>query len=116
MQGQWSYCEANGLGKLLCEIRILLKNRSAVRNGEAPETGKFQDESAHDGGVQPSTSSTTPTLISETEAPLLISDKTSADQGPQTTQSTSYTSPRECAIPNSGPAQSSDKLRSQSYH
>ena len=101
------------LGKLLCEIRLLLKKRSAVRNGAAPETGKFQDESAHDGGVQPSTSSTTPTLISETEAPLLISDKTSADQGPQTTQSTATLVPRMYDS-KSGPAKSSDKLRSPS--
>ena len=54
----------------------------------APEAGKFQDEFAHDGGVQPSTSSIKPTLISETEAPVLIFDKTSADKGPQTTQLT----------------------------
>ena len=107
------YPGKNMLGKLLCEIRLLLKKRSAVRNGEAPETGKFQDESAHDGGVQPSTSSTTPTLISETEAPLLISDKTSADQGPQTTQLTATLVPGMCDS-KSGPAKSSDKLRSQS--
>ena len=54
------------LGKVFCEIRLLLKKRSAVRNGQAPEAEKFQDEFAHDGGVQPSTSSTKPTLISET--------------------------------------------------
>ena len=84
-----------------------------MRNGEAPETEKFQDESAHDGGVQPSTSSTTPTLISETEAPLLIYDKTSADQGPHTTQSTATLVPGMCDS-KSGPAKSSDKLRSQS--
>ena len=107
------YPGKNMLGKLLCEIRLLLKNRSAVRNSEAPETGKFQDESAHDGGVQPSTSSTTLILISETEAPLLISDKTSADQGPQTTQSTATLVPGMCDS-KSGPAKSSDKLRSQS--
>ena len=109
------YPGKNMLGKLLCEIRLLLKNRSAVRNGEAPETEKFQDESAHDGGVQPSTSSTTPTLISETEAPLLISDKTSADQGPQPTQSTATLVPGMCDS-KSGPAKSSDKLRSQSIN
>ena len=52
-------------------------------------------------------------LISETEAPLLISDKTSADQGPQTTQSTATLVPGMCDS-KSGPAKSSDKLRSQS--
>ena len=84
------------LGKLLCEIRLLLKKRSAVRNDQTPEAGKFQDEFAHDGGVQPSTSSTTPTLISDTEALVLIFDKTYSEQGPQTTLSTAIQVPGIC--------------------
>ena len=35
------YPGKNMLGKLLCEIRLLLKKRSAVRNGQDPEAGKF---------------------------------------------------------------------------
>ena len=46
-----------------------------------------------------------PTLISETEAPVPILDKTSADQGSQTTLSTNS---------KSGPVISSNKPRSQS--
>ena len=101
------------LGKLLCEIRLLSKKCSAVRNDQAPEAGKFQDKFAHDGEVQPSTSSTKPTLISETEAPVPIFDKTSADQGPRTTQLTATPVPAICDS-KSGPVKSSDKLRSHS--
>ena len=68
---------------------------------------------ALDGGVQPSTSSTTPTLISETEAPVLIFDITSADQCPQTAQSTTTIVPGICDS-KSGPVKSSDKPRFQS--
>ena len=72
-----------------------------MRNDQAPNAGKFQDEFAHDGGVQPSSSSTKPTLISETEAPVLIFDKTSTPV------------PGICDS-KSGPVKSLDKLRSQS--
>ena len=73
----------------------------------------YYGNSPYDGEAQPSTSSTKPTLISETEAPVLILDKTSADQGLQTTQSTATPVPEICDS-KSGHVKSSDKLRSQS--
>ena len=69
------YPGKNVLGKLLCEIRSLLKKQTTVRNGQATEAVQFQDEFAHDRRKPHSTSSTTPTLISETEVPVLILDK-----------------------------------------
>ena len=105
------YPGKNMLGKLLCEIRLL--ETSSVINGQAPEARKFQDEFAYDEGVQPSTSSTKQTLISETETTVLIFDKTSSDQGPHTTHSTTTPVLGICDS-KSGPVKSSDKLRSQS--